>query len=1350
MNAQWLISCVSQSILDASPSTLLLVKITAVLVAAWAAHWALARVNPRWRVLAWRATAVGLVALPTLGLLLPSLSVRVRAPSPSVSVERPVASPSQIERLASSENRVAGRGAAISTSANVSQTPTFEPFTAKLAKYLSWEIVLPAGWVFGFVAFALRSIVGQSQIRAMVARSATPPLNVLDQCERTAKAVGCRRHVEVLASENICSPLLCGLFRPVLLMPKKMCEPTFVEDLPGIFAHELTHLRSGDPLWNATLQALSVLLWFHPLAWRMRAAHLAACEMVCDAVSADYVGGAEDYCRTLARVAIEAVMPTPSAGIAMARTSMISRRLKLLRERVFHLPLRRRSVASFAVASLVLVSLLGSLRFALAETEEKPAVAAAAKESATPAVNSMKVVVLDPDGRPMPDAAVHASIWTEEENFKSNQDYVTNVEGAVQVALPKTYSIVRIWARKPSFATTFSHWEQNELSSGVKLPEKYFVQLERVVSAGGRIVDEEGKPIAGAKVRAILNETRPVNGDQRTSYDIWLATEDATAVTGADGRWRIDNMPNNPKAELLVTVLHPDYVQSYRRGELQEEAGVTTADFLKQTATLTLRRGATINGAVTDAEGKPIKNALVLKRNDAMILIDGGDLYGEQQNKDALRTDGDGKFLLKNFPNGETTLIFIATGYSPRMIPITPQKNMPPLNVKLERGKTIELRVVDESGKPVSEANVQVIGWGDKWFLNSDMADGVDGGIPRKTNKDGMWRWTDAPEAPVTIAVDKEKFAGDTVQIAVGEPRTIQFKSARNIVGSVTDAVTGKPIPQFTIIPVDVFRDDFLVSERRDAKIGKEGRLTYHPTRNDTFVSLRIEAKGYRAQTGPKFKANDAPSMMDFRMQPSSPVVGVVKDAAGKPVEKATVFMVTASEEAMKYGEQAAGPGDNRCETDSAGRFEFVEPGAPFAIFVNTEAGWALASYRLDTHDVSELRLQPWASLKGKVVDGGKPTVAARVYLKPTGEANDLTLQVNSYLQAMTDKEGRFEFSRVIPRSMSVSAAENRREGSSGPNIPLALKPGESGEVTIEDAGAVVQGKLSLVGSEASRMDYGNSISYLIRRKPGTDSLEILDLILDVRGTRRIKTRSGDVCVDLFPHWVVWLGENGAFRIKGVPTGHYDFVTLFYGKGIDISDPFAFKAVPITVTESDMAKGKLTLPEISVKTKPIAQIGDRPTFTFKKPDGTDGSLADYRKKFTVVAFWTSETEQRLGEMISLQRVRQEFDVRGISVLCLSFDDDRDVDAWQSALKRLELPWPQGRVTPERAGQFEAPGYWLLDGEGKIVAKASDLDKLFAAIEKATGRPIDKVPVSMPKSDSGQNGVPYDFDVVPLR
>jgi beta-lactamase regulating signal transducer with metallopeptidase domain len=105
----------------------------------------------------------------------------------------------------------------------------------------------------------------------------------------------------------------------VILLPANQCEPQRAAELPAILAHELAHLGGRDLHWNQLFTGLAILLWFHPLAWRMRLAHADACDEVADAIAADYVGDARHYGGTLARLALQINRPATRAGLAMAR-----------------------------------------------------------------------------------------------------------------------------------------------------------------------------------------------------------------------------------------------------------------------------------------------------------------------------------------------------------------------------------------------------------------------------------------------------------------------------------------------------------------------------------------------------------------------------------------------------------------------------------------------------------------------------------------------------------------------------------------------------------------------------------------------------------------------------------------------------------------------------------------------------------------------------------------------------------------------------------------------------------------------------------------------------------------------
>jgi beta-lactamase class D/beta-lactamase regulating signal transducer with metallopeptidase domain len=77
------------------------------------------------------------------------------------------------------------------------------------------------------------------------------------------------------------SPMLFGLFRPRLLLPRHLRSFDALQQ-QLIIAHELRHLRRRDLQWMGAALALQTVFWFHP-AMRLLRAHLSwAQELACD------------------------------------------------------------------------------------------------------------------------------------------------------------------------------------------------------------------------------------------------------------------------------------------------------------------------------------------------------------------------------------------------------------------------------------------------------------------------------------------------------------------------------------------------------------------------------------------------------------------------------------------------------------------------------------------------------------------------------------------------------------------------------------------------------------------------------------------------------------------------------------------------------------------------------------------------------------------------------------------------------------------------------------------------------------------------------------------------------------
>ncbi len=159
--------------------------------------------------------------------------------------------------------------------------------------------------------------------------------------------------------EGNLSPAVCGLFRPVILLPRLLVERLSAEQLHAVLLHEAIHLRRKDIWVNCAQALLQIVYWWHPLVWvanaRIRRVRE---EAVDDAVMLALAGDADTYAPTLLEVAKLALnRPLTSLGIVGMIGIMESRSaLRQRIERLVHFRAPRK-------AGLTFVSLCGIFVF---------------------------------------------------------------------------------------------------------------------------------------------------------------------------------------------------------------------------------------------------------------------------------------------------------------------------------------------------------------------------------------------------------------------------------------------------------------------------------------------------------------------------------------------------------------------------------------------------------------------------------------------------------------------------------------------------------------------------------------------------------------------------------------------------------------------------------------------------------------------------------------------------------------------------------------------------------------------------------------------------------------------------
>ncbi|MEX2287177.1 MAG: M56 family metallopeptidase [Planctomycetaceae bacterium] len=415
--------------LQAWPLAWWLAKITALLGVAWGANLAFAGTNPRLRVLLWRVCAVGVVAVSVLMWLPPVLTLKVTLSRPKANdngLSQPEVAAAPIETVRPSHSLGKGTtvaGARPDHAASIDATKASQPTTSSnsaaprvsqqspshaneapaevVRPVVAWNS--PAGgmslhgaaiiaWLIVAAAFASRLLMGSIRIRNIVRNSTAVPDWIRREHERLLKRLQLSSSIAVLQSNAVAAPCLAGVRRPVVLLPSRMCVDSRRPDVTAALAHELCHAAANDILWNQVLQAVSLGLWFHPLAAVMRVAHVRACEDACDVAAAELTGGQAVYSRSLARIALEIAAPQTANTLAMARSADVSRRLRLLERTVSSSTIGRPTRVVFVALAVLMTAFLGGFAVSSAETTETSAEAAAAQSDVPAAVPTDAVI----------------------------------------------------------------------------------------------------------------------------------------------------------------------------------------------------------------------------------------------------------------------------------------------------------------------------------------------------------------------------------------------------------------------------------------------------------------------------------------------------------------------------------------------------------------------------------------------------------------------------------------------------------------------------------------------------------------------------------------------------------------------------------------------------------------------------------------------------------------------------------------------------------------------------------------------------------------------------------------------
>jgi beta-lactamase regulating signal transducer with metallopeptidase domain len=368
----------------------LLVRALVLLTVAWVAVVVLRRRSASLRALVWTAALGGVLVMPVIASLAPTLDVPMWRATPQPQAGTPIPAVDDTPAVPESSS------AAKSPVAMSIQTFTDAAVVVdELPSKVSWTMAAMSLWAL--VAFALVVRISLSHLN--LSRLARLPDAASDERDaawallvnQARAALGIRRPVTVRTTDAVGVPATAGLFKPVLLLPAEADD--WHEDVKrAVVLHELAHVSRWDTAGQLISQLACAAWWFVPLAWHgaRRAAILR--EQASDDVVLMSGVRASAYAANLLNIArLTGHASLEPAMLAMAHPRRIRERIvAILDPASVRTSLRRPSLAGVTITAALVVALVATVQpTTFASGEPTAPTAPTAPELPAPSLNAL-------------------------------------------------------------------------------------------------------------------------------------------------------------------------------------------------------------------------------------------------------------------------------------------------------------------------------------------------------------------------------------------------------------------------------------------------------------------------------------------------------------------------------------------------------------------------------------------------------------------------------------------------------------------------------------------------------------------------------------------------------------------------------------------------------------------------------------------------------------------------------------------------------------------------------------------------------------------------------------------------
>ena len=130
-----------------------------------------------------------------------------------------------------------------------------------------WQGLIFSGWLVGMFVLLALLVKRICFVRRLITQSTPANERLIEMLDECRCRIGIRQNIEMGLTGNTHSPAVCGLFKPIILIPADLLEKLSKEKVKAVLIHELAHIKRAD-IWVNLLQAmLQIVYFYNPLLW---------------------------------------------------------------------------------------------------------------------------------------------------------------------------------------------------------------------------------------------------------------------------------------------------------------------------------------------------------------------------------------------------------------------------------------------------------------------------------------------------------------------------------------------------------------------------------------------------------------------------------------------------------------------------------------------------------------------------------------------------------------------------------------------------------------------------------------------------------------------------------------------------------------------------------------------------------------------------------------------------------------------------------------------------------------------------------------------------------------------------